>query len=506
MITPQQVRAADHNSLLNLRAALKRDLEVLQPCRDSFARFWRHTKPDMAWNWFNERIAEELQQFYKEVVAGLQPRLMLFAPPRHGKSEGASRRFPAWLFGKRPGSHVMATSYSSQLASRMNRDVQRVMDTDEYREIFPLTKLNSQNVATLAGQPLRNSDIFEIVDYLGSYRSAGVGGGIAGMGFEFGLIDDPVANAQDAQSDALMETLWEWYQQVFYTRQAPSAGILLIMTRWVTDDLAGRLLEEMQQGTGEQWKVVSFPAVAEEDETFRKRGEPLCPARYNLERLQATEKTIGSYAWSALYQQRPGPKGGIIFKRSKWKFWKVLPELDEIVLSVDCTFKDLQNTDYVAIGAWGRRGADKYLLRRTRARMGFAATVVAVRAMRALYPTCIAVLIEDKANGSAVIETLKAEIPGVVAIEPAGGKVARAYAIQPEQEAGNLHLPDPEVDSDIETFLGEASAFPGGAHDDEVDQMTQAVNWFRLRNDTLGMLHYMEAEVAALLEKRKAAA
>lgn len=495
--------AVNAQSILSLRDSLKRDLEVLQPCRDLFSRFWQHTKPDMAWNWFNERIAQELQQFYEDVIAGLQPRLMLFAPPRHGKSEGASRRFPAWVFGKRPQSHFMATSYSSSLASRMNRDVQRVIDTPGYAEIFPNTKLNTQNVATLAGQPLRNSDIFEIVGPLGSYRSAGVGGGIAGMGFEFGLIDDPVANAQDAQSDALMETLWEWYQQVFYTRQAPNAGICIIMTRWVTDDLAGRLVEQMKEGTGEDWKVVSFPALAEADEENRKQGEPLCPARYNKERLKAIEKTIGSYAWSALYQQRPGPKGGIIFKRSKWKYWKVLPQLEEIILSVDCTFKDLQDADFVAIGAWGRVGADKYLLKRTRERMGFSATVMAVKTMHALFPTCVAVLIEDKANGSAVIETLKAAVPGVIAVEPHGGKIARAYAIQPEQEAGNLYLPDPEIDPDIETYLGEASAFPGGAHDDEVDQTTQAVNWFRLRSDTMGMLHFIEQEVAAKLAKEK---
>lgn len=490
--------AVTASSVFHLRDALHRDLTVLQPMRDDFGAFWRGTKPDMAWNWFNELLAAALQQFYEDVLAGLQPRVMAFAPPRHGKSEGVSRRFPAWVFGKRPTSHVMAASYATPLASKMNRDVQRVIDTDLYREIFPLTRLNTINVATLAGQPLRNSDVFEIVNHLGSYRSAGVGGGITGQGYEFGIIDDPVANAKDAQSDAVMETLWEWYQQVFYTRQAPNAGIFLIMTRWVTDDLAGRLLEEAKQQTGEQWRVLNFPALAEQDEEHRHAGEALCPARYDEERLHAIKKTIGSYAWAALYQQTPGPKGGVIFKRGKWQYWSVLPELEEVILSVDCTFKDLQNTDYVAIGAWGRAGANKYLLRRTRERMGFAATVQAVRSMRALFPTCTAVLIEDKANGSAVIETLKGSIPGVLAIEPHGGKIARAYAIQPEQEAGNLYLPDPSVDPDIETFLGEASAFPGGAHDDEVDQMTQAVNWFRLRNNTLGMLHYLETEVAAL--------
>lgn len=498
--------AVNAHSILSLRDALKRDIEVLQPCRDSFASFWRYTKPDMAWNWFNDVIAAELQQFYDDVLAGKQPRVMVFAPPRHGKTEGVSRRFPAWVFGKRPTSHIMSTSYGDALATRTNRDVQRILDDDLYREIFPLTRLNVQNIATLSGQPLRNSAVFEILDYLGSYRSAGVGAGITGQGFEFGIIDDPVANAQDAQSDAKMSTLWEWYQQTFYTRQAPNAGILLIMTRWVTDDLAGRLLEEARMQTGEQWKVIRFPAIAEEDEVYRRKGEALCPKRYTKERLHIMMKAVGSYAAAALYQQRPGPKGGIIFKRSKWQYWKVLPALEEIILSVDCTFKEMQDSDYVAIQAWGRAGANKYLLKRTRERMGFSATVVAVRAMKALYPTCIAILIEDKANGSAVIETLNKEIAGVLAVEPHGGKIARAYAIQPEQEAGNLFLPDPEVDADIETYLSEASAFPGAPHDDEVDATTQAVNWFRLRNDSLGMLHFMEQQVAEMQAKKKVAA
>jgi predicted phage terminase large subunit-like protein len=485
-----------------LRDLLRYDIEVLEPARQSFGAYWKLTKPDMAWNWFNDVIAAELQQFYEDVYAGKQPRLMLFAPPRHGKSEGTSRRFPSWVFGQRPNAHIMACSYAASLAQRMNRDVQRIMDTPLYTQLFPNTRLNVQNVATLAGQPLRNSDIFEIVDHLGSYRSAGVGGGITGQGFEIGIIDDPVANAQDANSDAVMTGLWEWYQQVFYNRQAPMAGIVVIMTRWVTDDLAGRLLEEMKTG-GEQWKVVRFPAVAEEDEKYRKAGDALCPARYPIERLKTMERASGSYTWAALYQQRPGPKGGIIFNRKHWKYWKVLPEFEEVILSVDCTFKDLQSNDYVAIGVWGRTGANKYLCKRLRERMGFAATVLAIRSVHALFPACSAILIEDKANGSAVIETLKEQLSGVLAVEPLGGKVARAYAMQPEQEAGNLYLPDPEVDNDIETFLSEASAFPGGHHDDEVDEMTQAVNWFRTRSSTLGMLQYLQQQAAEARAKQE---
>ena len=211
-------------------------------------------------------------------------------------------------------------------------------------------------------------------------------------------------------------------------------------------------------------------------------GELLHPKRLPEEIVKGLEKSLGVYHTNAQLQQRPDSRGGNIFNRNHWKFYKVLPELEEIAISADCTFKDLQTSDYVAIQVWGRKGADKFLLYRLRERMGFAATVQAVRTVKAKFPKALAVLIEDKANGSAVIETLKKEISGIIAINPEGGKVARAYAVQPEQEAGNLYLPDPSLDPGIETFLSEVSSFPTPTvNDDEVDAMTQVINWFRNR-------------------------
>jgi predicted phage terminase large subunit-like protein len=178
------------------------------------------------------------------------------------------------------------------------------------------------------------------------------------------------------------------------------------------------------------------------------------------------------------------------------------------VLSVDCTFKDLESSDYVALQAWGRKDARHYLLRRIKERLNFAATVLAVRALHASFPDAIAVLVEDKANGTAVIETISAEIPGVIPITPDGGKVARAYAMQPEQEAGNIFLPDPSIEPGIDVFLSEASAFPGAPNDDEVDAMTQYVNWARKRNKAFGIHDHMRAEAEAMrkLEGAKAQA
>ena len=234
----------------------------------------------------------------------------------------------------------------------------------------------------------------------------------------------------------------------------------------------------------------------------QKDGELIHPERIGETTAKELEKSLGSYHVHAQLQQNPEPRGGIIFKRDHWKFWKALPQLDEIVLSVDCTFKDLQSSDYVAIQAWGRAGANHYLLYRLKEHLGFSATCQALRTARAFVcdkfkPAVNAVLVEDKANGSAVIETMSTEIGGIIPITPDGGKVARAYAMQPDQEAGNIYLPDPSIEPGIETYLSELSAFPGVAHDDETDATTQYVNWARARVKSMGLLEWMKAEVAA---------
>ena len=218
------------------------------------------------------------------------------------------------------------------------------------------------------------------------------------------------------------------------------------------------------------------------------------------------EKSLGEYHKNAQLQQHPEPRGGIIFQRKHYKYWKVPITYDEIVITVDCTFKDLQTSDYVAIQAWGNRGADKYLLRRLKERLNFKATCDAVVSFQALFPDCVAVLIEDKANGSAVIETLSSTVSGVIAVNPDGGKAARAYAMQPEHEAGNIWLPDPSVDPEIEVFLTASSSFTGaeGGDDDEIDAMTQYCNWRRPRDRANGLQQWMAAQHAEAVAKREA--
>lgn len=412
----------------------------------------------------------------------LSPRLMFTLPPRHGKTELVSRRFPAYAFGRYPDLSMISTSYGADLSSRNNRDVQRVMDSEEYGELFPETKLSGKNIRTIAtGNYLRNSDIFEIVDHKGSYRSAGVGGGITGMGGDILIIDDPLKDREEADSQTIRDKVWDWYTSTLYTRSAPGGGILLIQTRWHMDDLAGRLLEAESTGNGDTWRKINFPAVAEVDEENRKQAEALHPERYPLEQLLKIKAAIGSRDWAALYQQKPIPDGGAVFKEEWIRTYTAvdLPaKFDEVILSWDMSFKDKDSSDFVVGQVWGKAGGQFFLLDQMRGRWGFVETVERVKQLCAMYPQAVTKLVEDKANGTAVIDSLRRAIHGIIPVNPTNSKTARAHSITPLWEAGNVLLPSPQMCPWVEAYISELLQFPMGAHDDQIDAMTQALNHF----------------------------
>ena len=398
--------------------------------------------------------------------------------PTHN-STLASRCFPAYALGRYPDMSIIAASYSADLASRMNRDVQRIMEDEPYAELFPATKL-----ARIGERgAVRTSDIFEVVGHKGVYRSAGVGGGLTGMGCQIAVLDDVIKDRASADSPTVLQSVWDWYTSTLYTRLAPGGGIIIMNTRWSMQDLSGRLLEAQAKGEGDEWRVVNFPAIAEEDEEFRKKGEALHPERYPLDQLLKTKQAIGTRDWEALYQQHPVPDGGAIFK-DEWlqRTWlpKDLPaKFDEVVQSWDMTFKDGAASDFVVGQLWGRKGADLYLLDQMRGRWSFTESCAMVEAMtercRQKFPRVSPrILIEDKANGPAIIDTLKHKISGIIPVQPDGSKTARAHACTALWEAGNVVLPDRSIAPWIDEFRLELSRFPSGAHDDQVDSATMA--------------------------------
>lgn len=241
---------------------------------------------------------------------------MVFAPPQHGKSELVSRRLPAYILGRNPDASIIANSYSDSLASRMNRDVQGIMDSERYSAVFPQTKLFGKNVRTIANGKtyLRNSDEFEVVGYSGGYRSAGVGSGITGRGCDFGIIDDPLKDDEEAYSPTIRRKVMDWYRGTFYTRLRKDARVLLTLTRWHREDPAGVLLAEMESSKdADQWTVLTFEGERT-DASFpydpRKPGEPLWPAFKSREDLASIKATLGPTKWAAMYQQSPRAAGG----------------------------------------------------------------------------------------------------------------------------------------------------------------------------------------------------
>ena len=429
-------------------------------------------------NWHHALLCGYLDRFVKKEIR----RLMVFLPPRHGKSELVSRKLPAYIFGVNPDASIIATSYGADLAQRLNRDVQRIMSSPAYGEIFPKTALRGKNSRTVVGGScLRNADIFEIVGYKGSYRSAGVGGGITGMGGDYLIIDDPIKNHEEANSPTYRNKLWDWYASTLYTRLEKDACILITLTRWHEDDLAGRLLAAANAPGGERWELISLEAIRESEECpydIREKGAALWEDKYSAAALATVKATIGGYAWNALYQQQPAPQEGALFKREWWRKWKVAPgDLYDYIQSWDCAFKDANTSDYVVGQVWARsksNPANRYLLDQVRARMTFTETINAVRRLSAKWKQATRKLIEDKANGTAVIDVLKKEIAGLIPVEPKGGKVVRAQAVTAVVESGNVYIPDESIAPWVQDFVEEFASFPSGTYDDQVDAMTQA--------------------------------
>lgn len=441
--------------------------------------FIRWSMPGYQMGWVHEEICAELDDFLEAVQRRESPRLMITMPPRHGKSEIATRRFPAYCLGRHPDTSIISTSYSADLASMMNRDVQRIMDDERYAAVFPGVSLGGKNIQNSSTKSyLRNSDIFEIVGHNGVYRSAGVGGGITGMGGDIIIIDDPYKNREQADSPTMRNKIWDWYTSTLYTRLSPGGGIILIQTRWHTDDLAGRLMRSQTEEDGETWRIVNYEAIASQDEPHRKAGEALHPERYSLKQLDTIRKTLGTREWLALYQQKPVPDGGAIFERQWIRYWTpdMLPtKWDRVVMSWDLTFKDSDGSDYVVGQVWGLKGGEAYLLDQVRDRLSFTGTMRAVVAMVNKWPQASEKYIEDKANGPAVIDAIKKHVSGVIPVEPDGSKIARAYATTPFFEAGNVYIPQKGMYTWVSGLLDELMQFPAGAHDDQVDAMTQAL-------------------------------
>ena len=258
----------------------------------------------MLWGWWVELVAVELQQFYQDFVAGRRPKLALMAPPQHGKSLTAID-FIAWISGKNPDIKTIFASYSAELGVHANRELQRIIQSERYKRIFPLTRIGGTGWQC-------NNELIEFVGRRGSFRNTTVEGQITGMELHLGVIDDPVKGSAEAHSRVIRDRTWNWFVDDFCTRFAANGALLVIMTRWHVDDLLGRFIERIP-GV----RVLRFPAICERDDNYRRAGEPLFPEWKPLDFLLEQQKLLTEGSWQALYQQTPIIPGGGIFPIEK---------------------------------------------------------------------------------------------------------------------------------------------------------------------------------------------
>ena len=460
-------------------------LELLKRrrARTSLINFTTATKPDYEVNWHHQTLCAVLDEF----VARRIPRLIVEMPPRHGKSELVSRRLPAYLLGRNPDAKIIACSYSADLSSLLNRDVQRIIEDRTYGALFPDTQLWSSNVRAVAdGSYLRNSDIFEIVNHRGYYRSAGVGGGITGMGFDFGIIDDPIKNRADADSRTIRESIWEWYTSTFRTRAEKGACILLTMTRWHEDDLAGRLIKAMRDDEqADQWTIIRLPAISEATPASqyeqRQEGEPLWPGKYPLPVLNQIRSAIGARAWAALYQQSPRIEGEKIVNPALLRMINAdeVPPLRATVRRWDLAFSEKQGADYAAGALVGvdARG-NRYILNVKRVRGRWTQTKPAIVELALLDGVSTATLIESNGTQLGYYHDVKedARLSGRVVEpdKPEGTKEMRAAVWGTRLEDGIIYCVRGEW---TQALLDEMDTFPNGEHDDQIDAISGAMKY-----------------------------
>lgn len=458
----------------------------------------KFTTEQLAYSFFESYIALQYPQYrfsphnyliaqrLKDLEAGNIRRLMIFMPPRHGKTMQVSEFFPAWYLGRNPTHQIIAATYSYERAGDVGRKVRNQLIDPIHNAVFSGCVISSDSKSANKLSTKQG----------GNYYSVGVGGAIVGRGANLFIIDDPIKGREDAESITARKKINDWFKAVAYTRLMPDNRIVIVMTRWHFDDLAGRLLDEGK----EKWEILSLPAIAEQKDIIdRKPGDALWPTDYPIDVLDNIKKTVGTREWNSQYQQRPlDEEGGTVklswFKRYDQKLIQrydvaaqargMLPEkpygIHKIILSWDTAFKESELNDPSSCTCWGISPNGYYLLyvynkQMTFPRLKNMAIRIWERYMR--YDMgVVGVLIEDRASGQSLIQVLnnETEIP-VIPIPAEKNKRIRMEEISPIIEAGHVHLP--ENAPWLVKFETQMAQFPLGREDDDVDSTTQFLRW-----------------------------
>ena len=451
---------------------LKKQIEYIKLAQDNFLIFVRAMWPDFICRdtkdptkfGHHQIIANE----FESIANQKHNRLIVNMPPRHTKSEFASYLFPAWMIGRNPKMKLMQVSHNAELATRFGSKVRNLMETEDYKSIFGDVKLREDSKAKGRWE----------TNHGGEYFAAGVGGSITGRGADLLIIDDPHTE-QDSMSDSAMDRAYDWYSSGPRQRLQPGGAIVVVMTRWATDDLTGRLIKSQSEPKSDKWRTISFPAILES-------GNPVWPEYWKLEELESVKASVSTKNWNAQYMQDPTSEEGAIIKRDWWQDWEYekIPALKHVIQSYDTAFSKKETADYSAITTWGIfQPAEGYedciiLLDALKGRYDFPDLKnLALEQYQYWQPETV--IIEAKASGQPLIHELRrAGIP-VVDYVPAKGrdKHTRINSVAPVFESAMVYAPLHEKFA--QEVIEECAAFPNGQYDDYVDSMTQAVIRFR---------------------------
>ena len=454
--------------------------------------FVQRLNPRYDAGWVHKDICRRLEKFSDDVAKGLSPRLMILMPPRHGKSELASRMFPAWHLGRHNDHEVIACAYNVSLAMSFSRKVKEAMDDPAYQSVFE-ARLNPD---------FRSNEEWGLLGKRGGYVAAGVGGGITGKGAHVLVIDDPIKNAEEADSADVREKLWDWYGSTAYTRLAPGGGVLVIQTWWHDDDLAGRLQTAMStDDEADQFELVKYPAIAEHDEyldddtdlivyseppergkLIRLKGEPLHPERYDLVKLNRIKKTIPTRFWAALYQQNPVPDDGAYFTKDMFRR-AALPPLarSNVFIAFDFAISEKKANDYT-VGVVGLQDEDDVLhfadMVRFKSGDGMFIVEAILNLCQKWYTPNLVLGFEDGQIFRAIESLLKKRMrerkfyPSTMLLKPITDKQARARPLQGRMQQGMVSFCS--QGDWVDGARTEMLRFPAGVHDDQVDAIAWA--------------------------------
>ena len=460
--------------------------------RRSLLAFTQRINPLYDAGWVHRDVCRRLEKFSREVAEKKSPRLMLLMPPRSGKSELGSRNFPPWHLGQYPDHEIIACSYNVGLAMSFSRKVKEVMEDPSYQSVFD-TRLNPN---------FQGAEEWGIDNARGGYVAAGVGGGITGKGAHILTIDDPIKNAEEADSADNREKLKEWYDSTAYTRLAPGGGVLIVQTWWHDDDLAGRLQVAMASDPeADQFTVVKYPAISETDEyldfdsdlivseppengvLLRKKGEALHPARYDVQKLMQIKRTISPRFWSALYQQNPVPDDGAYFLKEHFRRSSI-PHVSKsnVFIAWDFAISEKKQNDYTVGTVLLQDENDTlHVAEQIRFKSGDALFIVEaiLNLSKKWYTSGQRLGFEDGQIYRAIESLLKKrmrerrEYPSIQVLKPITDKLARARPLQGRMQQGRVSFNTEAEWYDVCRL--EMLRFPAGAHDDCVDSVSWAV-------------------------------